>query len=445
MIKKSILTLACAAAVLSATAQDQENMYLIKGDRIVATYGVDDVDYISFKLPENINNDRIWLTLNSVGKNRVSYTVNTQGESVGYAHGLVDGWTLQYYALDLYESNFTDLPAETQTYLLQTILPYNAYISLGTDTFEQVDFQDDGDGGRFLVTPGTDFYLCAWEINPATQQPLEAFVSEKFTTQAPGKSSATLAAEFKGMNSEGAEFNISGSSDLVYIKTAYGPKEAIDLYIAAGLEEQLFGMFGQNFTLDQLQGVSDETGYANATWPADESGDYVLLMRGYDANGDMVTARADASVTVEVGDGPQINVLSRSKDTQGVSVSFEITPSNVSEAYVNMLPMNDVDDKLNMGYELYEVASSGSSTDIYDDIRANGEYTFSTTWPEKDTWYSILIYARDTDGNRIAQRMDVADFDGSEWADYNPVKSVRPRKALRPLNAGKRILTLKKK
>ena len=435
-----ILALALGALPLTASAQENKTMYLVKGNTVVAKYDVDEVDYVTFRLPNDVRDSRIWLTVNSVTKNSVNYTVGTQGENVAYAHGLVDAWTLQYYALDYYDSNFSELPEDTQLNLIQTVFPYNAYVATGTDTFTQTDWREDGTGSRFTVTPGTDFYLCAWEIDPVSQQPLEAFVMEKITTQAPGKSPATLSAEFKGLNEQGAEFTITGSSDLQYIKTAYGLKESMDLYLAAGLEDQLFGMFGQNFTLDQLQGTDPETGYPAATWPADESGDYTLLMRGYDANGDMVSVRADATVTVEAGEGPHIRVLSRSKDTSSVSVTFEISPSNVSEAYVNMLPMNDADDKLNMGYELWELGCTSTATDIYDDIRTNGEYTFTAEWPEVDTWYSIIIYARDMDGNRIAQRMDVAGFDGSQWADYNPVASAP---ALKPAPAQKKAATQK--
>ena len=52
---KHILAAAALTAAIGLSAQDAtpdySTMYLIKGDRVVTKLHVDDVDYVSFKLP----------------------------------------------------------------------------------------------------------------------------------------------------------------------------------------------------------------------------------------------------------------------------------------------------------------------------------------------------------------------------------------------------------
>ena len=61
---QAIIALATATTCFGAYAQttgDNNKMYLIKDDRIVGKYDVDAVDYVSFKLPEGIIDEPIWV------------------------------------------------------------------------------------------------------------------------------------------------------------------------------------------------------------------------------------------------------------------------------------------------------------------------------------------------------------------------------------------------
>lgn len=51
-MKKSIFIALLAAGALNCAAQ--QTMYLVKGDRVVAKYGVEEVDYVSFELPAGV-------------------------------------------------------------------------------------------------------------------------------------------------------------------------------------------------------------------------------------------------------------------------------------------------------------------------------------------------------------------------------------------------------
>ncbi len=428
----NIIVSVMAAATLSMSAQtaDYNTMYLIKGDRVVGKYGVDEVDYASFKLPQGVIADEIWLNVDNVGKNNVTYTVNTLESTTIYAHGIVPYCEANYIALDSFGMPIDDLSPDERLQVLQSYLPYVGYLGVGTITATMKDYAEDGLGSRFSVIPGYKYYLCAWEVDPVTQRPLNTFVYTEFKTLDPGESSATLDVSFKRQNEEGLAFNVTGSDDILYVMTAYGIKSVMEAYIGVYGMDYLMGTFGQKMTISSLQGEGDlGNGIEAATWPAYDSGEYVLYVRGYDAQGDMIEAEATAIFEAPENEGPEINILDRSKNADGtVSVNFEVVPSNVSEAYVRLMTENDVDDYVNDGWELYELASTSQATDIYDDIRANGEYTFRAENLSEE-WYSLLIYARDADGARTVQRISFNILPGSEWYDYAPVHVKSLRKA----------------
>lgn len=442
---KSILFAGVAAMSIGAMAQDNNTMYLIKGDRVVGKYAVDAVDYATFKLPEGIHDEPVWVTVDNAGKNTVTYSVGTQDESINYAHGIISYYEVNYLAMDQFGDYFQNLEEADQVACLQAYLPYVGYAGFGNQTYTMTDWMSDGTGGKFTVTPGTEYYACAWEIDPNTFKPLEAFSYAKFETLAPGESSVTLTLESLGANSQGLGFSITGSDDILYVTTVYGMKEMMESYAAVFGMDFLFGTFGQSWTLSDLAGV-DANGVPNATWPVSDSGEYILMVRAYDAEGNMKYASITESAEGEKGEGPTINILSRSKSQtdRTVSINFEVTPSNVSEAYVIMLPENDVDDMLNDGWALYEIASGSKATDIYDDIRSMGEYTFKADNLD-DKWYSIIIYARDMDGNRTCIRPSFNIYDDTEWFDYNPVHAPAHKQALMLKNSRKNNPTIRKK
>ena len=80
----------------------------------------------------------------------------------------------------------------------------------------------------------------------------------------------------------------------------------------------------------------------------------------------------------------------------------------------------------NDGWELWEIASRSSATDICNEINTMGEYTYDSDVAE-DEWLTLLIYARDKDGNRTVCRINFNTFEGTDWNIVNPAKA--PRKS----------------
>lgn len=415
--------------VQAQTVTDNNTMYLIKGDRVVGKYNVDDVDYVCFNLPDSVIDASIWLNVDQVGKNTLAYSVRTDIATRAYAHGIVSCYEANYLALDAFQQSITDLGEDTVVQILQACLPYVGYLGIGSNSFEMKDWADDGLNGKFSVRPGTKYYVCVWEVDPTTQRPLETFIFAEATTLDPAQSNATLNVSFKRQNKEGLAFNIQGDDDILYVTTCFGSKSRMEEYTSTFGLDFLIGTFGQTFTIPFLQGVNEVgDSIEAATWPISDAGEYVLYIRGYDANGNIVDAQCTATATEVESEGPEIKILARSKDMGKVSVNFEIQPSNVSEAYVRLLGENDLDDLLNEGRTIHEVATGSQATDIVDVINSTGEYTFTENSLE-DKWYSLLIYAKDQKGALTTLRMDFWPDTESLWGDRYPEHKA-PRKFL---------------
>ena len=445
MIKQTIIATLFAVGAMGAYAQSTDMMYLIKGDHVVSKYKVDDVDYVSFELPAGVIDNPIWLSVDKVGKNTVTYTVSAVSQTETYAHGLVPFWEAQYASLDNFGDEYNNLSEAQQVQILQALLPYYGYLGIGTNTFTQTDSASDGVGSTFEVMPNNKYFLCAWQIDPVTEAPLDLFVYDEFTTVAPGVSQAAFEASFLRQNEQGIALKFTGSNEISYVQTCWGVKNVMESYKERYGMDMLMGMFGQRFTLSQLEGMSPEytdVEIENATWPAFDSGEYIMYVRAYDVNGDMIETSVTATYEAPDADCPKITVWHRDKGEGFVEFNFEISPSNVDEAYVRLMKENDVDDMINDGWTLAELACSSQSADITSTINRLGEYTFTAN-DLTENWYAILVYAKNSDGS-VVQRFNFWPDTESEWADYNPVTKPAHSNGIRVRNVKSNKPAIKK-
>lgn len=434
-MKKIILAAAFAAAgIFGASAQNaNETMYLIKDDQVVGKYNVEDVDYLSFKLPDGVSDSNITLKVDNVGKNTVTYTVNTISPNTAYAHNIYTADYLDAMALSYEGDLFDNLEEGIRVMLMQEMMTYDAFLGIGSDSYTQTDYQlvSPGSTERFNVLSGNKYYLCGWEIDPVTNEPKEAFVYTTFNTL-PGETSAMdFNCQFAEQNEYGIQFAFTGDSNVLYVRTAYGEKDMMEAYVQFYGIDFVLNAFGTNWDLSYLQGTGEiGDDISNSIWPAYDPGDYVMYARAYDANGDYKQVRVEVTAEGEQADGPQITINSKDKGEGYVSVNFEISPSNVEEAYVTMMDENECDDKLNMDFELWEIASGRNSIDITSQINTAGEYTYTNN-EVPEAWQCILIYAKDRDGNKTTQRLSFYPDSETRWATYDPVYGAPARKAVK--------------
>lgn len=433
MLKQTILAAAIVMTAAGAAAEN-ETMYLVKGDRVVAKYAVDDVDYITFNLSDDVTDQNLWLTLDNVGKNTVTYTVNTNGSDVAYAHNLLSYYDVNYTAMDMYGDMLENLDEESVLDCIQYTLSYNAFVGIGSHTFTQNDFEQYDPASeiyRFSVIPGTKYYLCAWQIDPQTQEPMADFVFEELTTEAPSEVDLNLNVTLREIIEDGMVFDFTGSANIQYVRTCWGMKDQMDAYVQYYGLDFLMGTFGQNWSLAFLAGTGDYgNGIPNSTWMVYDPGEYVMYVNAYDAEGNVQSASYvfDYQGTGDTDNAPVISIFSKEKSEGHVKVNFEISPNNVEEAYVRMMSENMVDDRLNMGYTYPELAMGGNSIEITNEINTTGEYTFESDEVEEQ-WNTILIYAKSKEGGVTTMRLNFYPDSDSDWSIYQPFHAPKAVKA----------------
>lgn len=394
---------------MAVAGMAQETMYLIKGNKVVAKYSVSDVDYLSFRLPEGVVEPKaVDIDTVEIGKNYINYKVETLSPSTNYVHMVILESFLDYLLQSNYETTLAEASQEQVVSSLKAAMEYYGYLGTGTKTYNMKDGADDGDGTEFEVLAGQRYILAACDLTPADE--LGDVMSYKtITTTAPGQSAGTLTVKYDGLNDNGdAMFSFDFSQDITKIRTMYGLKSVLDNYIAEKGFDYTFSLFGQSWA------PADITADGNG-WPVAEKDEYVMYAVGIDANGDWVKTSVTQTITpMEKDNSPVITIYSKEKGSGSVKVNFEISPSNVDEAYVRLMDENTADDKLNAGYTLAELAAGGDATDITSDINGLGEYTYANNSVPAG-WQTLLISGKNSDGTTVMRINFNANVENSEW------------------------------
>lgn len=401
-----------AAVIMPAMAQneDAEHVYLIKGDRVVAKYNIEDVDYVSFYLPEGVSELPVDVSVDEVGKNYIKYTASTINSQTPYVHIAVLESTIDYLLQNYEGVRLADATPEQIDAIVKSYMSYYGFFAEGGDTYNMQDGYTDDNGYVYEVIAGQRYIVAVAELNSDYSDFASDVRYVTVTTQAPGESTATLKASYGGLNDKGdVAFNFEMSSDILRVHTIYGLKEVLPTYMDEfGYDYTMF-VFGEMYTPEELSNSSDG-------WPVYEEADYTLYALGIDANGDWVKASTEAHIVPPTPEttGPQVTILEKEKGDGKVSVRFEMAPSNVTEAYVRLMTEDDVDDRLNMGYTLAELAAGGDATDIMQSIRTTGEYTYTNDDIARG-WYSLLIMGRNDEGTNVTRINFHSHLENSEW------------------------------
>ncbi|MDE6126859.1 MAG: hypothetical protein K2G30_07875, partial [Muribaculaceae bacterium] len=120
---------------------------------------------------------------------------------------------------------------------------------------------------------------------------------------------------------EVATFDLTGTStEFKYLITCLLTKSVADLYIGLYGTDFIINSWGQAWSVDDL--LSD------SRWNVYASGEYSMLVRGVDANGDIHDTRCDFTYAASATEnGPTISIFSKSKENGTLSINFEIAPS----------------------------------------------------------------------------------------------------------------------
>lgn len=415
-MKKKLLSVALliGAATLSISAQD--HVYLIKGNKVVAKFPVADVDYLSFKLPEGVT-DGYSVSPESVetGKNYLKYTVKTDDPQQYYGHAFFQSQLLDKLLRTYYDTTIDEVDEATLKQVAKMLLSNYGYMDQGTKTYTIKDGENDGYGTDFFVPGGQDFYVATvnvTEIDPTTQQGTmgDEVSVMKMTTKVAGESAETMGIEYTGLNDKGeATYSITPGSGVKTMYLALTKKKQLDQYVS------IYGYDYVMFSTAQAITAADWKKYGDQySWTLDGEDDYVMSVLGIDANGDWVKASDEQHIVATTDDCPKVNIFSKEAGDNKVKVNFEITPSNVTAAHVRLMADNDVENELNKGKTLEQIAVEGDATDITSAINSAGEYTFAKEGLTPN-WYSLLISATDENGTNVTRMVFNDHLDNFEW------------------------------
>ena len=356
-MRKKIITTAIllGATVLSMNAQN--NVYLMKGDKIVAQYAIDDIDYLSFKRPEGEIEGTVALTAVETGKNFLKYNVKTAEKDQYYGHGFFQSQTIDRMLRTYYDTNINEVDDATLKKVIKSLLANYGFLDKGNKTYTIKNGDNDGNGTDYFIPGGQDFYVATVNITNVDEQ------------------GGTM----------GDEISVIKMTTNVMFS------------------------FGSPITAQDWNTYGSQ-----AAWGLDDENDYVMSVLGIDADGDWVKAKDEQHIVISNDKCPKVNVLSKEASDGNVKVTFEITPSNVSAAHVRLMPDNDVVDELNQNKTLDQIAVEGDATDIKADINYYGEYTFSKEDVERG-WYSLLISGTDENGTNVTRLIFHTHLENAEW------------------------------
>lgn len=412
---KRICSLFLLLGLFFLYAGAQETVYLVKGKKVVGKYSVADVDYLTFNLPDSVQ-DGLSAEVQAVeaGKNYFKYKVVTKDASQHYGHYYFQSPVLDTMLRTYYGTTIDDADEQTLNYVIKLLVANYGYMDQGTQTFTITDGTDDGYGRDFFVPAGQDFYVAAVNVTETTSTggTLGDEVSlVKVSTLAPGESKETIGVKFLALDDEGnATYDIEPSSGIVTLYTMFASKRSLD---------QNESLYGQDYVLYATADswtAADWAQYGDQqSWQIDGENDYVMTVVGFDANGDRVRVQDEQHLAPSTGGCPTVTVGDKSSGDGAVSVAFSVDPKAVQSAHVRLMLENDLASALNVpGATLDQVAVAGDAADITQDIASAGSYTFSATDLSRG-WYTLLISATTDEGTTVTKVNFHSHLTGFTW------------------------------
>ncbi len=431
MIKK-IFSLLVLFSALTATAYAQQKLYLMKGDKAVASYNTDEIDYITFRRPADAQAQEAFVvTPKSATKTSLTFRVTAQDEDQQYAAAWIPACQADFMLQYLYGKTLETADTASLQAILRRLVLNSATIAQGSQTFTISTGKTLADGAEPVIVPGQDYFVAAVDIDEDDNIGEHVYYATMHTTD-PEQSKETVSVEYKGLNSDGnAMFDITPSSGITTFYALFGTDKSLQQYAGTlGYAGALIS-FGYNFTPEEWNEYSEE----DRAWEIDGEGDYSLYVLAIDAKGDTLMAQATEHIQQENADGtPTITVLSKEAADGNVKVNFEISPNEVSKATVRLMKENDVSNALNEGKTLLDITNCDEATDITSTINSAGAYTFSQSDIARG-WYTLLVCATNDKGSTVMQANFHSHLSDASWETYSTSFPNETTKAPKRLNS----------
>lgn len=394
---KKIFTSICIAlmAMLALPLQAQR-IYLIKDNKVVETYSLDEVDYMSFELSEDVEAPDFDIEIGEVGYNNVSWKVIPRDPEMTYYTAV--------YTEDALRNRFEYSVDKLCEILFHDMQFLASMVGVDVETFMEQQILSKGEGSfsDYQQGPDTEYIILAFGCSKSGEALTESYCRKVFATPP------------MPMNGLTVGFDIDNSTNNVKIK--FTPSDKTVRYLtevrAAGEEFDAQswvntlvwrGSIAERTPQETIE-LNTSVGDVEKTFALDPATDYVVY---------------SYSVAM-VGDDPIVNShVSQHTFTSGAvaktDMTFELTASDITPvtANVNIVPSNN--DPYSYGLvkaadvvgltdlEIAEKyfsenafavdwnASTGSRTVNFDGLESDTEYVFVAFGYEKMTITSTKV------------------------------------------------------
>ena len=137
-MKKKILSLVLLLGGMTLGMQAQENVYLMKGEHVVAKYPLGEDTYITFKRPTDLAKTKsVELKAVETGKNYIKYNVTTAEKDQYYSHAFYQKQYLNQVLRKYYNTDIDNVDEETLTEEIEMLITQTGYIGQGSRTYTE--------------------------------------------------------------------------------------------------------------------------------------------------------------------------------------------------------------------------------------------------------------------------------------------------------------------
>lgn len=384
-MKTNILTkLICLTlmAVMQLSAYAQEQIYLVKDNKIIATYGADEVDYLTFD-PTGLESDADFvITINEVDYTLATWTVTPKDPDMYFYSNI--------YTRESIEQRYHNSVEEMASSIYDAAAFLAGMAGVSTEDFMMTSMLYKGvsEVGYNQLGPGSDYVIVAFGCNPDGTASTSTYTALDFSTPEIEMVPLTV------------DFDIDASSNDVAIKAV--PSDPSLLYYIdvqeTGNEIDPSNIINQAIWRGSIMDKTPEEvveeitvkGTCTKTFSLDPNTDYEVFAFSVTPEGTVnseVSRKSFTSGSVLMSDNTfEITI----DNVESNSCTFSITPSNSDNYSVGVLPKSEFEGKTDQ--EVLEKYIQENRLSVDFNVRNSAESGFYWDGLNSETEYVAFAF-----------------------------------------------------